>query len=125
MCSKIADGGHRVSCALRFYPWTTICTESVLRAVSAYFLILFVFIPFFYESVQTVWSESNGKYIEKDVMWKWEGGGEHSFLLVMKEKEDEKIPLKTILQNFLNHVETLEAKKEEGEDLYEKEFQVN
>ena len=42
----------------------------------------------------------------------------------MKEKEDEKIPLKTILQNFLNHVETLEAKKDEGEDLYDKEFQV-
>ena len=43
----------------------------------------------------------------------------------MKEKEDgEKIPLKTILTNFLNHVETLEVKREEGEDLYEKEFQV-
>ena len=43
----------------------------------------------------------------------------------MKEKEEgEKIPLKTILTNFLNHVETLEVKREEGEDLYEKEFQV-
>ena len=42
----------------------------------------------------------------------------------MKEKDEEKIPLKTILTNFLNHVETLEAKREEGEDLYEKEFQV-
>jgi len=41
----------------------------------------------------------------------------------MKEKDEEKIPLKTILTNFLNHVETLEAKREEGEDLYEKEFQ--
>lgn len=42
----------------------------------------------------------------------------------MKETT-EPIPLKTILQNFLNHVETLETKKNEGEDLYEKEFQVN
>ena len=42
----------------------------------------------------------------------------------MKEKEEEKIPLKTILTNFLNHVETMETKKEEGEDRYEKEFQV-
>ena len=46
----------------------------------------------------------------------------------MKEEKEE-IPLKTILQNFLNHVETLEAAREEslngeGEDQYEKEFQV-
>ncbi len=32
-------------------------------------------------------------------------------------------PLKTVLQNFLNHVDTLEARKNEGEDTYEKEFQ--
>ena len=41
----------------------------------------------------------------------------------MKE-DSEKIPLKTILQNFLNHVETLETKRNEGEDLYQKEFDV-
>ena len=35
-----------------------------------------------------------------------------------------RVPLKTILQNFLNHVETLEVRKKEGEDAYEKEFQV-
>jgi len=36
----------------------------------------------------------------------------------------QEIPLKTILQNFLNHVETLEAARDEGEDQYEKEFQA-
>ena len=46
----------------------------------------------------------------------------------MKEEKEE-IPLKTILQNFLNHVENLEVAREEsnngeGEDQYEKEFQV-
>lgn len=41
----------------------------------------------------------------------------------MKEDKEE-IPLKTILQNFLNHVETLEAARDEGEDQYEKEFQA-
>jgi hypothetical protein len=41
----------------------------------------------------------------------------------MKE-ESERVPLKTILQNFLNHVETLEARRAEGEDTYDKEFQV-
>jgi len=40
----------------------------------------------------------------------------------MKE-EKERTPLKTILQNFLNHVGTLEAKKGERDDQYEKEFQ--
>jgi len=40
----------------------------------------------------------------------------------MKE-ENERTPLKTILQNFLNHVATLEAKKGERDDQYEKEFQ--
>ena len=38
---------------------------------------------------------------------------------------DRRVPLKTILQNFLNHVESLEARKQEGEDAYEKEFQVS
>ena len=42
----------------------------------------------------------------------------------MKE-ENERTPLKTILQNFLNHVATLEAKKGERDDQYEKEFQVD
>ena len=46
----------------------------------------------------------------------------------MKEEKPE-IPLKTILQNFLNHVENLEVAREqynngEGDDQYEKEFQV-
>lgn len=34
-------------------------------------------------------------------------------------------PLKTLLQNFLNHVSNLEAQKNEGENTYEKEFQVS
>ncbi len=34
-----------------------------------------------------------------------------------------RMPLKTVLQNFLNHVDTLEAMRNEGEDTYEKEFQ--
>ena len=38
---------------------------------------------------------------------------------------DRRVPLKTILQNFLNHVESLEIRKKEGEDAYEKEFQVS
>ena len=46
----------------------------------------------------------------------------------MKEEKEE-IPLKTILNNFLNHVESLELAREdslkgEGVDQYEKEFQV-
>ncbi len=40
------------------------------------------------------------------------------------EQRRRRTPLKTVLQNFLNHVETLEAAKSEGEDTYEKEFQV-
>ena len=39
-------------------------------------------------------------------------------------QQPRKLPLKTILQNFLNHVESLEARKREGDDAYEKEFQV-
>ena len=35
----------------------------------------------------------------------------------------ERAPLRTILQNFLNHVETLEKRKNEGDDQYDKEFQ--
>ena len=31
---------------------------------------------------------------------------------------------RNLLQNFLNHVESLETRKREGEDAYEKEFQV-
>ena len=41
------------------------------------------------------------------------------------ELEGPRVPLKTILQNFLNHVENLEARKREGDDAYEKEFQVS
>ena len=48
---------------------------------------------------------------------------------MMRETRDEdhngpRVPLKTILQNFLNHVENLEARAREGDDAYEKEFQV-
>ena len=46
----------------------------------------------------------------------------------MKEEKEE-IPLKTILNNFLNHVESLELAREDslkgdGVDQYEREFQV-
>ncbi|XP_063851164.1 tyrosine-protein phosphatase non-receptor type 12-like isoform X2 [Scylla paramamosain] len=34
-----------------------------------------------------------------------------------------KLPLRTILENFINHVDTLEAKRSEGNDQYEVEFQ--
>lgn len=34
------------------------------------------------------------------------------------------VPLRTVLQNFLNLVETYEAKRSLGVDAYEKEFQV-
>ena len=43
----------------------------------------------------------------------------------MKEESGQKIPLKTILKNFLNHVENIEAKRIEGEDPYEREFQAS
>ena len=42
-----------------------------------------------------------------------------------RDEEGPRVPLKTILQNFLNHVENLEARKREGDDAYEKEFQVS
>ena len=35
----------------------------------------------------------------------------------------ERAPLRTILQNFLNHVETLEKRKNGADDQYDKEFQ--
>lgn len=35
----------------------------------------------------------------------------------------ERAPLRTVLQNFLNHVETLEKRKNGGDDQYDKEFQ--
>ena len=38
--------------------------------------------------------------------------------------KDESVPLRTILQNFINHVENLEARLKEKDDLYETEFQV-
>ena len=43
----------------------------------------------------------------------------------MKEESGQKIPLKTILKNFLNHVENIETKRIEGEDPYEREFQAS
>jgi tyrosine-protein phosphatase non-receptor type 12/18/22 len=43
--------------------------------------------------------------------------------LLDSQQTNRKVPLKTILQNFLNHVESLETRKREGEDAYEKEFQ--
>jgi hypothetical protein len=39
----------------------------------------------------------------------------------MKEEQD-RTPLRTILQNFINHIESLEIQN--VEDRYEKEFQV-
>lgn len=42
-----------------------------------------------------------------------------------RDEEGPRVPLKTILQNFLNHVENLEARVREGDDAYEKEFQVS
>ena len=51
----------------------------------------------------------------------------HLWFSKMRDTRDEegpRVPLKTILQNFLNHVENLEARKREGDDAYEKEFQV-
>ena len=36
-----------------------------------------------------------------------------------------KLPLRTVLENFINHVDTLEAKRSEGSDQYEVEFQVS
>ncbi len=50
-----------------------------------------------------------------------DGGGPHGS---PSSSSVRRVPLKTILQNFLNHVETLEAQKNEGENTYEKEFQV-
>lgn len=41
-----------------------------------------------------------------------------------RDEESPRVPLKTILQNFLNHVENLEARVREGDDAYEKEFQA-
>ena len=40
---------------------------------------------------------------------------------------EDKLPLRVILQNFINHVETLENAKEENErdEKYEHEFQVS
>jgi len=35
----------------------------------------------------------------------------------------ERVPLRTVLQNFLNHVETLEKRRNGGDDQYDKEFQ--
>ena len=44
----------------------------------------------------------------------------------MREQAEDKarVPLKTILQNFLNHVDYLESRKRGRDDAYEQEFQV-
>lgn len=43
----------------------------------------------------------------------------------MREVEDKpRVPLKTILQNFLNHVDSMESEKRERDNPFEKEFQV-
>jgi hypothetical protein len=44
----------------------------------------------------------------------------------MREQSEDKarVPLKTILQNFLNHVDYLESRKRGRDDAYEQEFQV-
>ncbi|XP_047737222.1 uncharacterized protein LOC108680035 isoform X2 [Hyalella azteca] len=34
-----------------------------------------------------------------------------------------RVPLRTVLQNFINHVDSIEKQRIDGEDLYEKEFQ--
>lgn len=41
-----------------------------------------------------------------------------------QRSDQNRVPLKTILHEFLTHVETLETKKTEGFCPYEKEFQV-
>ena len=38
---------------------------------------------------------------------------------------ERKLPLRTVLTNFINHVDTLENKKQQGEDQYDTEFQVS
>ena len=45
----------------------------------------------------------------------------------MREQSEDKarVPLKTILQNFLNHVDYLESRKRGRDDAYEQEFQVS
>jgi hypothetical protein len=44
----------------------------------------------------------------------------------MREVEDKpRLPLKTVLQNFLNHVDSMEIAKRERDNPFEKEFQVS
>ena len=45
----------------------------------------------------------------------------------MREQTEDKsrVPLKTILQNFLNHVDSMETQKRERDNPFEQEFQVN
>lgn len=47
-------------------------------------------------------------------------------LMKMRDQPEDKprVPLKTILQNFLNHVDSLESRKRARDDAYEQEFQV-
>lgn len=49
------------------------------------------------------------------------GGSDHE-----GQPNQHRVPLKTILQNFLNHVEDLENRRiNDTDDAYEKEFQVH
>lgn len=51
--------------------------------------------------------------------------GENAKVDIMREVEDKpRVPLKTILQNFLNHVDSMESEKRERDNPFEKEFQV-
>ena len=51
-------------------------------------------------------------------------GGTGGGSVIQTDGGQERVPLKTVLQNFLNHVEDLETRRREGDDAYEKEFQV-
>ena len=91
--------------------------DDFVWAFSTFFTFLFIFFSF---------GDLAELYVSNNLLEMWEVSHAEKFLPQwggMKE-EIEEIPLKTILQNFLNHVETLETARDEGEDQYEKEFQV-
>ena len=91
--------------------------DDFVWAFSTFFTFLFIFFSF---------GDLAELYVSNNLLEMWGVGHVEKFLPQwggMKE-EIEEIPLKTILQNFLNHVETLETARDEGEDQYEKEFQV-
>ena len=84
------------------------------------------------------WSSVEKFFLVKSAQWKnssWKNQWilfslkrEDFLVKTMRDTRDEsegpRVPLKTILQNFLNHVENLEARVREGDDAYEKEFLV-